>query len=462
MIGRQKTIDVIVVGAGLSGLAAALGASRSGARVEVLEAGERVGGVIASERVDGYLVERGPTSMMSSPLVESLIADLGLESEVLVPDDSARRRYVVRGGRMHVLPSSPVSLAASPLLSTRGKLRALAEPFVARGPAVAPEESLAAFVRRRFGAELLDYVVDPFVSGVYAGAAERLSSHHAMKVLREMEQRHGSVLRGVVRTVRRRKPRPRMLSFRDGLRRLPEAMAGALHTPVRCRRQVVSITPSLGGWEVISTGPGGQERERATSVVLAVPSFALAGIECPAQLRRELDVVSRVRYASVATVALGFRRDDVSHPLDGFGVLVPSVERSPILGALFNSTLFPQRAPTGGVLVTCFLGSRSGASAAVGDDAIRTACAALHPLVGTRGAPVLARTFTWRQAIPQYEIGHDEILAAARRAENGSAGVYLAGSYRGGISLADCVEFGMDIGALAPERPAGMVVGLTA
>ncbi len=427
----------------------------------MLEAGECAGGVISTARVDGHLVEHGPTSMMSSPVVESLIADLGLDAEVLTPGTSARRRYIVRGGRMHALPSSPVSLATSRLLSGWGKLRALAEPFVARAPQGAPEETVAAMVRRRFGPEVLEYLVDPFVSGVYAGNAERLSSHHAMRVLREMEVKHGSVMLGVMRAVREGKPRGRMLSFRDGLRCLPDAMAGALPTPVRYHQSVVAIRPRRGGWEVTSVGRNGWQRHGAVSVVLAAPAHALARIECPLQLRRDLDIVSRVRYAPVTTVALGFRREDITHPLDGFGVLLPSAERAPVLGALFNSTLFPNRAPTGGVLLTCFLGGAA-SRAAAGHDAIRSACETLRPLIGIHGTPVMTHAFAWRRAIPQYEVGYHEIIAAADRAEAGSVGLFLAGSYRGGVSLADCITLGLETGRRALARPGGMRAGLTA
>ncbi|MEO8333545.1 MAG: protoporphyrinogen oxidase [bacterium] len=462
MTGHQKTIDVLVVGAGLSGLSAAFRATRCGATVEVLDAGDRAGGVIATERTSGHLVERGPTTMMSSPAVESLIADLDLEAEVVMPGAAAKRRYVVRNSRMHALPSSPASLATSRLLSSWGKLRAMAEPFVPRAPAKAPEETLAAMVRRRFGREVLDYFVDPFVSGVYAGNADRLSSHHAMRVLREMEMRHGSVVLGAVRSLRAGTPRGRMLSFRDGLTRLPDALAAALHNTVRYRRSVVAIRQRLGGWDVSAVGPHGWERHRAASVVLAAPAHALARIEFPSHLRRDLDVVCRVPYAPITTVALGFRREDVEHPLDGFGVLVPRVERARILGALFNSTLFPDRAPPGDVLVTCFLGGEGSRPAAVGDDAIRRACETLQPLIGIRGTPVMAQTFTWRHGIPQYEIGHHEILAAAERVEAGSPGLFLAGSYRGGVSLADCIARGLDTGSRALSRPGELPAGLTA
>ena len=455
MIGRQRTTDVLVVGAGITGLAAAWAASRAGASVEVLEGGPQVGGMISSERTSGFLVERGPTSMLSSPSLDELIDGVGLTGDVMAPGPDAKRRYVVRNGRMHAVPMSPASLVTSGLLSARAKVRALCEPLVPRRGVEGPEETLASLVTRRFGAEVLDYVVDPFVSGVYAGDPARLSSRHCLRFLSDKEHSHGSVLVGAALAARdRRKPRRHMMSFRDGLARLPGAIAEALPGRVWVNHRVVAVERDGEGWSVRSNGPAGERRTRAASVVVTTPAHALASIDVPWSLRRDLRIAAAVSYAPVTTIALGFRCEDVAHPLDGFGVLVPRAERSPILGALFNSTILPNRAPEGQVLITCFVGD-SGESAPAQVE--RRVLDALGPLLGIIGVPTLVRVSRWARAIPQYELGHDAIHGAVHRIAAAHPGFELVGSYCGGVSLGDCAESGLAAGARAAGRNSSIV-----
>lgn len=447
MIGHPRTLDVVIVGAGITGLTAAWNVVGEGASVEVLEAGQRVGGVIASERVDGFLIERGPATMMSSPTLDTLVAELGLEREVVFPAPVARTRFVQHGGRLHVVPSSPPAMLRTGLLTLRGKMRAGAELFVPpRSDDV--EESLADLVRRRFGDEVLDRLVAPFVGGVYAGDAEALSSRHCLRVLHEWEQQHGSVLKGAVRSAGRRKretPR-RMMSFRNGLGSFPAALAATLGDAVRTEQCVVAIRQTSYGWQVDSQGVGGPECRRAHRLVLALPAHRLIGLDLPDDVREALAPLAAIRHASVTTVALGFRRKEVPHKLDGFGMLTAPSERSEIMGAMFTSTLFPERAPDDHVLITCFLREAGGRGDP--EDAVRRARSALQVL-GIAHAPTMARATYWQAGIPQYDVGHHHALMACTRAEHEFPGLIIAGAHRGGVALGECVEHGLSAGLRA-------------
>jgi oxygen-dependent protoporphyrinogen oxidase len=448
--------SVVVVGAGVTGLTTAYALRRRGIAVTVCERDPAVGGVMATTAEDGYLAEHGPNSFLSTPHVETLLQELGLDGDCVEARPVVRRRYVVRHGRMVALPTSPPALLSSPLLSARGKLRAAAEWMIpARRDG--DDESVAAFVRRRFGAEVLDYAVNPFVAGVYAGDPERLSVTHAFPRLAALEREHGSLLRGLVRGARAgRAPsgggvsaRRRMLSFGAGMATLPNALHRALGDGVRLSAAVTRVEAHGRRWRVEAEAAGGTASHEAEAVVYTGPAHALPSITWPARLAPELQVIQGVRYPPVATLTLGFRRGDVAHPLDGFGVLVPEREPFAVLGALFTSTTFAGRAPDGCVAVTCFLGGtrRPDLGAAPARHALRVALADLRALLGVRGAPVYVKHVRWPLAIPQYDIGHAAVRDAAAAAERRCEGLYFVGQFRDGVSVGDCVAAGYDTAA---------------
>jgi oxygen-dependent protoporphyrinogen oxidase len=450
----NERVDVAVIGAGVSGLAAALGAQQAGASVAVFEAESCAGGVIRTARTDGFVIEQGPNSFAASDATHSLLREIGLDRDIVAPLPTARRRYIVRDGKLHALPQSPATLLSSRLLSWPGKLRALAEPLVPRSRSEA-EESLASIVRRRFGTEVLDYIVDPFVSGVYAGDPENLSSKHAMRILGELEQRHGSVLIGAMRAarVRRAQQQPakqtRILSFRDGLAQLPLAMTRALHAPPMLGTRVVRMLQQEGGWSITAKTAEALRTVRARSLVVSLPAYALESIEWPQSVRAELQSLLRVRYAPVATIALGFPRDCIAHPLDGFGVLVPHREKRGVLGVLFNSSTFVNRAPAGQVLLTAFVGGARNAQLPLNDVLLRAVLIELQSLLGISGEPTLTCVTRWERGIPQFNVGHDAALSAAAKIEQSNTGLILTGSYLGGVSLGDCLANGLAAGRRA-------------
>lgn len=438
---------VAVIGAGVTGLSAALELRDQGVDITVLEAGPRAGGMITTRREAGFLVESGPTSLLATPGLEALITRLGLESERVLPAPSAARRYIVRDGAPVALPSGPASLLTSRALSGAAKWRLLREPWVAavRDPA---DESIASLVRRRFGPEVLTYLVAPFVSGIYAGDPDRLSARHAMPMLYQAERRHGSVILGGLRAARAKAGTVRhrgITSFRDGLSTLPDAMAEILGPRLRLQTRVTAVQPDVDGWRVhTDEAHGGRATRVVDAVCYAGPAHALHGIDLPWEVRQALLPIERLEHPPVATLALGFPRAAVAHALDGFGMLCPAVEGRTLLGAIFSSSLFPGRAPEGQVLLTCFLGGQRAPE--IGRmptaEVLPRVLADLASLLGVRGDPTFVRHQIWPQAIPQYALGHERVLAAALRIESEHPGFYLGGQWRGGVSLGDCLAQG--------------------
>lgn len=442
--------EVMVIGAGISGLTAAYKLVQRGVEVEVIEATLRAGGVIGTERRDGLLYERGPNSILDiGSFIDELLGELGILNERVDVSATAANRFIVRGGRLITLPSTPFAFLMTPLFSPASKLRLLREPFVARAPADA-EESVADFVRRRLGREFLDYAVEPFVAGVYAGDPSQLSVAAAFPRLHRLESRYGSLIKGQILGARERgktggKARhvAPSFSFRDGLQTLTDALARGvrkLTTGIRA----VEIRREADGAIAVTVERGGELAEkRAKAVVLSVPADCAAALlqGVAPDAARALD---EIPYAPLVSVVHGYRRDDVMHPLDGFGALAPRVEKRRILGTLFSSSLFEGRAPDGTVLFTTFVGGQREPELVLRpeEELADIVHQELAEFMGARGAPVFRAVTRWPRAIPQYTLGHLERIRRVEQAQQALPGLYLCASYRGGVSVADCIESG--------------------
>jgi protoporphyrinogen/coproporphyrinogen III oxidase len=447
---------LLVIGGGLAGLAAAWRARRAGAEVRLLETAAQPGGVVQSVRENGFLTESGPNTLMaSSPAFIKLLSDLGLENQIISSAPAARERFIVRDGKLVPAPLSVWHLLTTPLLSPTAKLRLLGEPLVKRRPADATgDESLAGFARRRLGAEAFTCGLEPFVAGIFAGDPEKLSARHALPRLHALERDAGSVLRGLWQA---RKKRPvggasRLISFRDGAAALPRALATQLGDTLILRAQLNFLERNpTGTWTAEWTTPTGRAREGFDGVTLAVPAYAVVDLPLPPNLKILLAPLGTITHPPVSVVSLGFPRQGVGHPLDGFGALIPAVEKFSVLGVLFNSTLFPERAPTGQVLLTVFVGgARQPALAALPDvELVARVLADLKKLLAVSSPPIFQKVIRWPRAIPQYDLEHGARLAAIEAAERTWPGLTLAGSYRGGVSVPDGLATGQAAGLRA-------------
>ncbi len=442
---------VAIIGGGITGLTAAFYLKERGVPVVLFEASQRVGGVIQSVRRDGYLAEFGPNSILeTSPVVSNLVTDLGLESRRVYSQPAAEKRYVVRDQKPVALPASAVGFLRTPLFSMSAKLRVLAEPFIGHA-AEGVEESIAQFVQRRLGQEFLDYAIDPLVAGIYAGNPQQLSVAQAFPKLLALEQRYHSLFLGQVLGARARKQsgevskqKAKKFSFDDGLQVLIDALQAKLEREIETSTPISCLWPTEEGW-LVKPGPKAEGASvECSAVLLALPSHKIAELDIRTTPALKVARLAEVSYPPVASVVLGFRREDVEHPLDGFGMLIPQKEGFHILGALFSSSLFPNRAPAGEVAITCYIGgARNPLLPFIPQSAlVEIAVKNLETILGVRGQPTFKHITVYRHAIPQYNLGFGKFRALMSEMEVQAPGLFVAGHARDGISLSDSIISG--------------------
>jgi oxygen-dependent protoporphyrinogen oxidase len=449
---------IAILGAGITGLTAAHRLARLGHRVRVFEATERVGGAIRTEQVDGWLIEAGPNSLLAGePALAALLAELGLASESVSANSAARNRYIVRGGRPLAVPLSPPALLGSPLFSLGAKLRIAREFFASRRVRTI-DLSLEELVRAHFGQEVVDYGLNPFVAGVYAGNPKKLSGRYAFPKLWMQEQTHGSLLRGQIAAAKARRAAgaapPEPFSFRRGLQTLPDALAARLPAgTLTLRARVETLIPGRP-WNLIWTDGTATQTEKYDTIIAALPAPALAQLRFGTLGERPLASLDTIEHPPVASLFLGYRREQVAHALDGFGLLVPEVEQRSILGVLFSSTLFPGRAPNGHVALTVLVGGTRQPQLArlPAEKLLPIVERELAELLGVRGAPVFQHHTSWPRAIPQYNLGYEVHLETMVAAERAHAGLFIGGQARDGISLPACIAAGENLAAKAIAR----------
>ncbi len=441
---------VLILGGGISGLTAAFWLKRAGVPVDLFEAADGPGGTMKTIHDNGWLVETGPNSALeTTPLFNTMFEALGIVDDRVYANPVSDKRFIVRNGDLQVLPMKPVAFLKSRLWTTRGKLRLLREPFVGRGRG---EETVAAFVARRLGGEFLDYAINPFVAGVYAGDPARLSVQSAFPKLYALERDYGGLVRGMIGGARARKrraekakDRARMFSFANGMQSFPDAIARQIgevfHGGHEARSVVECIDKDGRRSFVVSWARGAQQGEyRADVIIVAVPAATSAA------LVRSVDpavasALESVYYPPVAQVFLGYDASSITRPLDGFGYLVPEVERRSILGTIWSSSLFSGRSPDGCVALTSFVGGARQPEIVDQDDESLAAIThrEISSLLGVSANPVYQRIVRWSHAIPQYNLGYGRVMAAIDQAEREHPGLFFCANYRGGIAVGDCI-----------------------
>ena len=468
---------IIIIGGGLTGLVCAYRLRQSRVPVLLLEAGPAPGGLIATNSRSGFIFESGPQAPRFSAPLLALIRELGFDSE-FVPGDSQVPRYILKSGRLHKAPFSPGAFLATSLVGAASKYRILAEPFRRSLPPPAAEESLANFVRRKFDSDFLDYVVDPFMSALLAADVEKIGVASAFPFLDRWERAHGGLLRGALRSRKqnaapntngnspdssraRRKSLvitdalPSLGTFRSGLAVLPDAIAKNLGDALRCNAPVEKIEPQHAdendnpSWRL--TLRNGKNLG-AAGLVIATPAYEAARLLRNASPSLAASL-SQISYAPLAVVSSGYARSQVRHALGGFGVMIPRREKLAAIFHVWNSSIFPGRAPAAHVLLTSFAGGATNPDfPRQADDAIARAVESeMAKILGIDGPPV--ERFVWKhaRALPQFNVGHQALVASIRESAAALPGVFLAGNYFDGRSLGECFESG----ANAAEEVAG-------
>ena len=446
--------SVAIIGAGITGLTAAFYLKRKGVPITVYESSGRVGGVIQSLRQDGYLAEFGPNTLLeTSPKIGQLVRDAGLAARRLDPDPKAEARYVVRYRRPIEMPGKPRGFFTTELFSLKAKLAVLREPFVTpRRDGV--EESIAQFVVRRFNQEFLDHAIDALVAGIYAGDPYKLSVTHAFPKLKALEDNYGSMIKGQIFGARERKKRGEVakdraakFSLDEGLQVLPDTLALLLGESVNLNTTVTKLTQTADGWSVSLRKNGLDSATEHSAVIYCGTAFKLAELAIEAKPAVSLAEFSEIRYPPVASVVLGFRREDVTHSCNGFGMLIPKIEGFKILGTIFSSALFPNRAPAGHHTLTTYVGGERYPELAAlpRDKLVALVCDDLKILLGVRGQPAFQHVVVYPKAIPQYNVGYGRYRDLMTAIEGHAPGLFLAGHYRDGVSLSDSIVSGVNV-----------------
>jgi oxygen-dependent protoporphyrinogen oxidase len=451
-------LRVAVIGGGISGLATAyyLTHDHEGVDVTLTESSDRTGGLLRSEHAGGYLFEHSADNFITNlPWGMELCRRVGLGDDLLRTDERYRRAFVVRRGRLHpvpdgftlMTPSRLLPIVISPLLSPLGKLRLLGEPFI-RARTEPSDESLASFVTRRLGREAFRRLVQPLVGGIYTADPERLSMQAALPRFVEMERRHGSLLRAARHAARQSQAGDTssgarysmFVAPRAGMEALPAAIAAQLPDGcIQIKSPVTRLARHGDTWQVKI----GDEQNPRTfdAVVLAVSAGAAARLVEPLDTVLA-DELARIPYAGAAIVSFALRRDQIAHPLDGFGFVVPETERRPILAASFTSVKFTDRAPDGGVLIRVFLGGACHPEVLERDEVElrEIAWGQISQLLGITGTPHDDRVTIWRHAMPQYHLGHTDRVARINERVATHPGLALAGNAYTGVGIPQCIH----------------------
>lgn len=449
---------IVIVGAGLSGLCTAhylvrhLAEAGNGAEILLLESEAVPGGKMRTIRQDGFNMEWGPNGFLTNkPFGMELVRELGIEGRLSRSSDLARKRFIYSGGALHRLPETPPAFFRSKLLSLPGRLRILGEPFAPAAPR-GVDESLGEFARRRLGPEALEKLIDPMVTGIFAGDPDKMSLRSCFPVIFDLESRYGGLVRGMlgVRREKRKRgvagemsagPGGVLMSFDSGVQALTDVLAGRLADGLHLNVAVDRIE-RRGEEYLLSLSAGGvREEMTADVVVVAAPAYAAAGMVAPMDDSLS-DALSAIPYSAVTVAALGYDAAALGNPLDGFGFLIPRGEKRKILGALWDSSVFPNRAPEGKALIRVMVGGvRAPELAALPEERLFALVRAeLADILGIGAEPVLARSFFHDRGIPQYLVGHGKVLERIDARLARSPGLHLNSNAYRGIALNDCVR----------------------
>jgi oxygen-dependent protoporphyrinogen oxidase len=450
----------VVIGGGITGLAACWYLVKAGHRPLLIEKEKRLGGVIRTDHVEGCLIEGGPDSFLASkPAAMDLIRELGLEDEVIGSNDHRRVTFIVKNGRLvpmpdgltMMVPTQIMPMAKSPLFSWGTKIKMALEYF--RRPVTnPPERSVAQFVREHYGQEAVDYLAEPLLAGIYGGDPEDLSADAVLEMFVGMEKKYGSLTKGTL-AMRAERAKlapsgPLFRTLKGGMEQLTQAITCQVAGKIdRYRDEAIAIRKSTFGYEVELK----REKLYAGNVFVCCPATAAAKLLQPVDERMS-GLLAGVKYNSSVTLALGYAQAGVEGKISGFGFLVPKVERKRMAACTFVKTKFDHRVPPAKAVLRCFLG---GSAINVPDsDLVRDVLAELKEMLGLPAVPLFSRVTRWNKAMAQYSLGHKERVAEIQTLARSHRGLYLAGNAYEGIGIPDCIRGAKNaVGSLPCNQP---------
>lgn len=439
---------IVILGAGISGLAAAYWLNKEGLEVIVLERSSEIGGAMNSRFEEGYLVDHGPNSgLETTPLIGRLADETGIRSQMIYANEEGNRRYILRNGELHALPMSPPAFIKTKLFSAPAKLRLFAEPFVGKSED-GYYQSISEFVSRRLGKEFLDYAINPFVAGVYAGNPDELSVKSAFPKLYRLEEEYGGLIKGMIKGAKERKQRneqskqsAKMFSFKDGMQSFPKAIAQKLNGKVILNAEIKKVSKTGSCYFISYTQNETEKFLEAEIVISTLPAHTACHIfqELDGNLYSHL---KSIYYPPVKVMFLGYDKDAIGRELDGFGFLIPAKEKKSFLGAIWSSVIFQNRAPEGKAAFTLFIGgARSPELFEMDEKELdEKVLKEFHQIMKIGQSPVFKFEKMWQKAIPQYNLGYIEHERYFDEFEKANKGILLSGNYRGGIAVGDCIK----------------------
>ncbi len=447
----EKKYDVIIIGGGISGLSALhfLKQKNSSLSLKLFEADSRLGGTIGTDNIDGFSLDWGPNGFLDrEPLTLQMIDQLRLTDSLERANDNVANRFILRGGKLRPVPMSPPKFLTSGILPISGRLRVMLEPFAKARPE-GIDESIYDFVKRRIGVQAADYLVQPMVSGVYGGVADRLSLQSCFPIMREMEDEYGSLFKAMIQKARKAKlekkksgspsgPGGWLTSFHGGLYKVIEQFLDKYQNDISCNMPVSKIIKQNS--EYIVTFENGSKC-LAKHIILATPTYKAADIviDLSTQLAQ---IFNSIPNAPISVVCLGYKKENIKHKLDGFGFLVPKKENLKILGSIWTSSIFENRAPDGMVQFRTMIGG-DGDHESINlsdNDLLDAVQSDLDAIVGINGKPELFKIYRWAKGIPQFKIGHAEIMSRLENELVTQGHIYVTGNAYYGISLNDCIK----------------------
>lgn len=447
----MQQLDVAIIGGGISGLSVLhyLRRLKPSLNIKLFESDSKPGGTIGTDYIDGYSFDHGPNGFLDrEPLTLQLCDELGLTDLLERTNEKANKRFILRKGKLREVPMSPPKFFSSDILSLKGKLRVMMEPFSSR-PDDTVDESLYDFAKRHMGKEAADYLIQPMVSGIFGGLADRLSLKSCFPIMHEMEEEYGSLFKAMIKKSRKAKaegkkaggpggPGGRLTSVRGGLYGIIERFVELYSDFIQLDTTVKSILKENEAYLIHLEN---NQNITAKHIIIATPSYIAA--EITKQLSESLsESLSKIEYAPIAVVCQGYQQSKIKHPLDGFGFLVPQKENLRILGSIWTSSIFAERAPKDNVQFRTMVGGDGDHESLGLSDAelLGQVESDLDGIIGIEGAPEITMIYRWKEGIPQYKIGHSDrvshIETELRKFEN----IYITGNAYYGIGLNDCVK----------------------